>query len=160
MREGMIAVKQGGPLRSKCSSGRRPYRSREAAESAAQNRGHEPVRIISCRSCGQWHAIPPVKAQKRSPVKAVSDRRRKENRERTKLIKALSADGRPLCAWPGPSHWADDLHEVLTRGRGGSITDEGNVRPLCREHHDLVTAEDPRAYEYKLIVHSWEREAS
>jgi hypothetical protein len=69
------------------------------------------------------------------------------------------AQERPLCVVPGPSHWADDLHEPLTRARGGSITDEANTVPMCRAHNDML-AQRPEselgwAYDLGLLKHSW-----
>lgn len=32
-----------------------------------------------------------------------------------------------------------DVHEVVSRGRGGSITDRANVVALCRQCHDHLT---------------------
>lgn len=31
-----------------------------------------------------------------------------------------------------------DVHEVVTRGRGGSATDPGNCILVCRHHHDWI----------------------
>jgi hypothetical protein len=33
---------------------------------------------------------------------------------------------------------ACDVHEVLTRARGGSILDESNCMTVCRSHHDWI----------------------
>jgi hypothetical protein len=67
---------------------------------------------------------------------------------------------RPMCGRPGCPRLADDLHEPLTRARGGSITDPGNQVPLCREDHDIVTfrpeSELGWAYEIGLLIHSWD----
>jgi hypothetical protein len=54
--------------------------------------------------------------------------------------------------------WADDIHEPLTRGRGGSITDEANQVPGCRPCHDVLTfapeSELGWAYDRGLLRHS------
>ena len=83
---------------------------------------------------------------------------------------------RPLCVvydasqrTPGPipdevisrcGRWADDVHEPLTRARGGSITDPDNAFPLCRPHHDEVTfrpeSELQWAYDLGILIHSWD----
>jgi hypothetical protein len=56
---------------------------------------------------------------------------------------------------------ADDVHEPLTRARGGSITDPGNAVPLCRQCHDEITFQPESelgwAYDLGLLRHSWER---
>lgn len=45
------------------------------------------------------------------------------------------------CEWPGCRRSWDDMHEVRSRARGGSITDPLNIVCLCRRHHDWVTTE-------------------
>jgi hypothetical protein len=72
----------------------------------------------------------------------------------------LWPDGQPPCSRPGCTRLADDLHEPLTRARGGSITDPGNAKPVCRPCHDEITfrpeSELGWAYEAGLLVHSWD----
>jgi hypothetical protein len=60
------------------------------------------------------------------------------------------------CGRPDCQRRADDLHEPLSRARGGSITDEANARPLARECHDEITLGPDWAYEAGLLVHSWD----
>lgn len=89
-----------------------------------------------------------------------SKKRQAENRERRKVVKATFG-GQPMCIAPGCTRWADDVHEPLTRARGGSITDAANMAPLCRPHHDEITFTEPAwAYEVGLLVHSWDRGAA
>jgi len=58
---------------------------------------------------------------------------------------------------PGCPLPADDVHEPLTRARGGSIVDPENMRPLCRAHHHWVTVSEPQAaYDLGLLRHSWD----
>lgn len=56
--------------------------------------------------------------------------------------------------------WADDVHEPLTRARGGSIVDPGNAVPPCRPCHDVLTfrpeSELGWAYDLGLLAHSWD----
>lgn len=86
-----------------------------------------------------------------------SRKRQAENRERRKVVRATFGD-QPMCIAPGCTRWADDVHEPLTRGRGGSITDPANMAPLCRPCHDEVTFTEPAwAYEAGLLKHSWDR---
>lgn len=95
---------------------------------------------------------------RRSPLRAVSAVRAAENRLRRKIVDELFPE-RPVCHRPGCHQWADDVHEPLTRARGGSIVDPDNMVPLCREHHDEVTfspeSELDWAYEAGLLRHSW-----
>lgn len=61
------------------------------------------------------------------------------------------------CVVPWCGQRADDLHEPLTRARGGSITDPDNTVPVCRSCHQEITDKQPAwAYEHGLLRHSWE----
>ena len=55
---------------------------------------------------------------------------------RRELVERLLEE-RPLCQRCQMAR-SRDVHEVVTRGRGGSITDEGNCVCLCRDYHDWV----------------------
>ena len=68
----------------------------------------------------------------------------------------------PVCVVAGCTRLADDVHEPLSRARGGSITEPANAVAICRPHHDELTFGEPEwAYEQGLKVHSWDkREAS
>jgi hypothetical protein len=91
-----------------------------------------------------------------TPLRPVSAKRRAENRVRR--ANATEAFGQtPPCAVPWCTRLADDAHEMLSRARGGSITDMANVAPLCRPHHTEITDDEPDwAYELGLLVHSWD----
>lgn len=94
-----------------------------------------------------------------APLRAVSAARAAENRLRRKIVDQLYPE-RPVCHRPGCYQPADDIHEPLTRARGGSIVDPENMCPLCRTCHDLVTfapeSELGWAYEAGLLRHSWD----
>lgn len=90
-----------------------------------------------------------------TPLQSVSARRRAENRERSKVAHATFGDA-PLCAVPGCGRLADDVHEPLTRARGGSITDPSNMVPLCRACHGVVQLGPQWAYDLGLMAHSWD----
>lgn len=50
------------------------------------------------------------------------------------------------CAWPGGCvNEAVDPDEILSRARGGSISDPANVWLLCRTHHDWKHAHPAQA---------------
>ena len=94
----------------------------------------------------------PVKArewQRRSkPLPPMSAERKRENRIRRKVLHAEFGD-EPVCyACPvlgaagidtGCSGWADDGHELVRRGQGGSIVDVTNIIPIGRRCHNFVT---------------------
>ena len=118
-----------------------------------------------CDRCEGWHRKPRPKStsQRRAQIAPVSAKRRRENADRRAMVEQLWPGGeRPLCVArrPGCTRWADDLHEPLTRARGGSITNPDNAKPLCRHCHDLVTfapeSELGWAYDLGLLKHSWE----
>lgn len=81
-----------------------------------------------------------------------------EERKRGNLLREMFPEGEGRgCTVPGCGREANDAHERLTRGRGGSASDPENIVPLCRRHHDEVHAEEPLwAYELGILIHSWE----
>ena len=111
---------------------------------------------------------------RRAPLRAVSLARQAENRLRRAMVRQLFPE-RPLCVVydlfqqdpglvpheviNGCGRWADDVHEPLTRGRGGSITDPQNAVTPCRPCHEVLTvtpdSELQWAYAAGLIRHSW-----
>lgn len=97
--------------------------------------------------------------QRHTPIRPVSRKRAAEIRVRRKMLAAMFPE-RPLCALPWCTRWADDVHEPLTRARGGSITDPDNAVPLCRPHHDEITFTPESAlgwaYGLELLRHSWD----
>ena len=100
-----------------------------------------------------------VPLQRRTPLRRVSRKRAAENAAR-KAMAARVFPERPLCVWPfGPVHYADSLHEALTRARGGSITSEENTRPMCNLHNGMLSSlpesELGWAYDAGLLEHSW-----
>ena len=103
-------------------------------------------------------------------MRAISKKRRPEIAARKRLIAAMKCEGAVMCAYPIKMHWdefvggklvrsweedhcpkyADDLHEILSRARGGSISDPENVVALCRPHHTWVTEHPIEAKEMGL----------
>lgn len=99
---------------------------------------------------------------RRTPIKAVSAKRARENRERRAMLEEMFPEPENvMCVVPGCCDGADDAHEPMTRGRGGSITDPDNVVPICRQHHAEVTfkpeSELGWAYELGILRHGWDR---
>ena len=97
----------------------------------------------------------------RTPIKKVSARRARENRARAAMADRLWPDrreGTVMCSC-GCGYPADDLHEPLSRARGGGITDEENAVPMRRACHDKVTftpeSELGWAYKAGLLRHSF-----
>ncbi|NAS22448.1 hypothetical protein GT755_12225 [Herbidospora sp. NEAU-GS84] len=95
---------------------------------------------------------------KRVPLKSVSDKRRAENRRRRAMKDELWPDGiRPRCVVPWCGRLADDLHEPLTRARGGPIDDPDNAEPCCRQHNEELTREPAWGYDLDLLIHEWDK---
>ena len=81
------------------------------------------------------------------PPRKVSKKRVKENRVRTNVVKDVmrsrlvceagrliaTVDNKHRCS--GEAH---DVHEPLTRARGGSITDASNMVVVCRWCHNWI----------------------
>jgi len=77
-------------------------------------------------------------------------------RKRRPLVEQLLAE-RSICERCGTNP-STEIHEVVTRARGGSILDPANCRALCRRCHAWVTEHPKQAHEEGLMRHSWERD--
>ena len=89
-------------------------------------------------------------------LRAVSVKRARQNRERRAMADRRwpdRRDGTVMCYVPGCPLPADDLHEILPRGRGGSITDEENTVPTCRDHNEELTKSPAWAYRLGVLKH-------
>ena len=124
-----------------------------------RTRGLRPVGFTPTVYTGGGETVP---GPARAPLKAVSKNRARQNRQRAAMADRLwpgRRDGTVLCAVPDCGRPADDLHEPLTRARGGSIVDPDNSVPLCRPHHDDVTfrpeSELRWAYACGILRHSY-----
>lgn len=146
----------------KCLCGARAFPTRQAAErhlARVLDRGlrrEAPSGVVEC-SQKQWHladAMPSAALARVVELKPVSAKRAAENKLRREVAHATFGRN-PPCSKPGCDQPADDCHEPLTRGRGGSITDADNMVPLCRPHHDAVHLGPDWAYEAGLMRHSW-----
>jgi hypothetical protein len=109
--------------------------------------------------------------ERRTRIRPVSKKRAAANRVRRAMAAGMFPE-RPLCVvyvlsqdHPGVipdevingcGRWADDVHEPLTRARGGSITNPDNAVPPCRPCHDVLGGEPSWGYELGLLVHSWD----
>ena len=99
----------------------------------------------------------PALTPARKPINPVSAKRARENRERREMADRRWPDrreGTVMCYIPGCPLPADDLNEILPRGRGGSITDEENTIPTCRGHNEELTKSPAWAYRAGLLKHA------
>lgn len=102
-----------------------------------------------------------------SPLSARSAKRAKVYaEERVPLVKRLLSE-RPWCeacpVWAAhdglhtfQQRPSQDVHEVLTRGRGGSILDEANLLCVCRPCHDRIGREPALSNDLGLTKSSWD----
>lgn len=107
-------------------------------------------------------------AKRSTPIPAESDRRRADNRVRYGPTRdALYERSRGACEVAGVIGMADfdarlcqgrlEQHEVLTRARGGSITDPANQLLACSFHHAWITSHPAKSVELGLMRNSWDR---
>jgi hypothetical protein len=91
-------------------------------------------------------------------LKARSAKTAKFYREvRAPLVARLLAE-RPRCeARIGCSGASADVHEIVSRARGGSLVDEANLACVCRDCHTYLTDNPLAAEALGLSKHSWER---
>ena len=116
------------------------------AETRGRGSGFDHMDVYPCPDCGRWHVghsrrtnkpLRSTKPLKRNtPVKPVSAKRAKEQRQRTRMLTEVYGTNPPCARCGGP---ADDAHELLSRARGGSIIDPTNIVPLCRADHRWIT---------------------
>ena len=74
--------------------------------------------------------------------------------QRRALVQKLLTEN-PMCQ-RCKKEYADDVHELKTRARGGSITDENNLRCVCRSCHIWITTNPKMAQETGWLKWSWE----
>lgn len=111
-----------------------------------------------------------VRLERSAGLAPVSKKRQQENRERRAMVAVMFPE-RPLCVvyilfQENPDvipaevigrcgRWADDVHEPLTRARGGGIADPENAVAPCRPCHNALGLEPAWGYALGLLVHSW-----
>lgn len=66
---------------------------------------------------------------------------------------------RPVCEarMPDCDYDAVDIHEPLTRARGGSILDVNNTLAVCRQCHIWIHDHPKEAHVLGFLKHSWEK---
>lgn len=152
----------------KCLCGVKAFPDRAAAERRLAKvqslglRDEMPDGVVECAR-GQWHLSDPLPTAsalaRTSEISPVSDKRKAENRVRSKVAHATFGRN-PVCYRPGCTSPARDCHEPLTRGRGGSIVDPLNMIPLCGPCHSEIQFGPEWAYKDGLMKHSWPGDAA
>jgi 5-methylcytosine-specific restriction endonuclease McrA len=76
------------------------------------------------------------------------------NTKRRNLVRKLLLE-RPICQRCMADR-SQDIHELKSRARGGSITDVENLVALCRACHQWVTENPKEAKEQGWLKSSWD----
>lgn len=108
------------------------------------------------------------KPLKRTPLNKRSKKRQKLYDEERKPLVARLLKERPWCeacqifaGYDGKAVFVKrpsrDIHELVRRSQGGSITDEANCIAVCRPCHRRIGEYPQLAYELGLAKRSWER---
>jgi hypothetical protein len=87
----------------------------------------------------------------------MSKKRRSQLTDRAKTRTLVLARARNLCQARINgvcTDYAQDVHEILTRARGGSITDPDNCLALCRRCHSWLTDHPQFSDEWGFTVHA------
>lgn len=77
--------------------------------------------------------------------------------KRRRVLVAELLEEYPICMRCG-SHRSEDIHEIVSRARGGSILDPENLVALCRSCHSFITQNPATAHNEGWSKHSWERD--
>jgi 5-methylcytosine-specific restriction endonuclease McrA len=89
------------------------------------------------------------------PIKPRSAKMEKIYRTRRRNLVAKLLAERPICQ-RCTNERSQDIHELKSRARGGSITDIENLVALCRNCHSWVTENPKKALEQGWLKSSWE----
>lgn len=89
-------------------------------------------------------------------VKYRSRKMEAKYRERRSLVAQMLED-KPVCERCSAAR-STDIHEVVSRARGGSILDPRNLVALCRPCHSWITTHPAEAHAAGWSKHSWEND--
>jgi 5-methylcytosine-specific restriction endonuclease McrA len=88
-------------------------------------------------------------------VRARSKKMVKKYVERRKLV-AQMLETYPMCQRCN-SKASEEVHEVLSRARGGDILDINNCRALCHMCHFWITTNPAEALKAGWLKNSWDK---
>ena len=88
-------------------------------------------------------------------MKARSRKMTKIYVERRKLV-AEMLEQHPICLRCKLQR-STEVHEILSRARGGSILDKENCAPLCHACHHWITTNPKDAHAEGWLKNSWEK---
>jgi hypothetical protein len=92
----------------------------------------------------------------RKPVRRVSKKRARLNPLRRSLVREVLEE-QPICEarLKDCTGWSKEVHEILTRARGGSILDRENVVALCHGCHHFITINPTWSHQNGWMLSSW-----
>lgn len=102
-----------------------------------------------------------IQRKRAKPIPFASDKTKARRPERKAVVEQVherDQSCRAAEAFPDIecTPWQLDVHEVLTRGRGGSPYDASNAILLCRNHHRWITEHPIEARAGGFVRNSWE----
>lgn len=83
-----------------------------------------------------------------------SAKRAREYRTQRVPLVAAMLDERPICECCNAAR-STEVHELLSRARGGSITDHGNCVALCHDCHHWIGTNPTIALAEGWLQNSW-----
>ena len=94
--------------------------------------------------------------ERRKSIRSVSTKTARRNRLRRAFVQEV-LEKQPGCEarLGGCTHRATEVHEILTRARGGSILDRANVVALCHACHSFITVNPTWAFQNGWMLSSW-----
>lgn len=120
----------------------------------------DPAKAAAWQQRSRERAQERQRTQPRARVRATSRKRQAAAPVRRALVARMLAET-PRCPARLCCHGAPtvDVHERLSRARGGSITDErhGHMVALCRACHDWITTHPAEAERMRWALPSWHK---
>jgi len=92
---------------------------------------------------------------KRTPIRFRSVKMEKLYATQRRALVQKLIEERPFCQRCKRAN-SQDIHELKSRARGGSITEIDNLVALCRPCHTWITEHPKEAAQQGWLKHSWE----
>ena len=94
---------------------------------------------------------------RRKALRGMSAKRRSQLKDRSDVRQVVldRDENRCQCGLDDCTRHATDVHEILTRARGGSTTDPDNCISLCRGCHRFITENTKWGEQHGFVLPSW-----
>lgn len=99
-------------------------------------------------------AVKRTELVRKTALRFRSAKRAREYRTQRRPLVAAMLDERPICERCNAAR-STEVHELLSRARGGSITDPGNCVCLCSACHSTITTNPAKATAEGWLLNSW-----